>query len=113
MFCKKGVASGLQSIKTEAQVLSCEFYELSKNTFFKERPWVIAFIHLKLLGSKYDLFGKLWGFRGNLRLIFAQKRTTFTDGTILNQTSIFTEQMKHAAVVFLWLTSMVDFNTFR
>ena len=32
-----------------------------------------------------------------------RKRTTFTDATILNQKSIFIEQMKHVALVFLWL----------
>ena len=77
VFCKKRCCSGLQFIKKEAQVFSCEIYEISKNTFFKELRWVTASIHLKLFRSKYDLFVRLWGFHGNLRPIFAQKKENF------------------------------------
>ena len=44
VFCKKS-ASGLQlySKETLAQVFSCEFSQISKNTFFTEHLWTTAF----------------------------------------------------------------------
>ena len=35
VFCKKGVLKGVQTL---AQVFSCEFYEISKSTFFYRTP---------------------------------------------------------------------------
>ena len=39
--------TGLRPIKKEtlARVFSCEFCEISKNTFFTERLWITASIH--------------------------------------------------------------------
>ena len=53
VFCKKGVSQNSQEntctkvsflvlIRPEAQVLSCEFCEISKNTFFHRTPLVAA-----------------------------------------------------------------------
>ena len=68
MFCKKGVLRNFanfarkhlcQSIRPEAcnfnkketlvQVFSCEFYEISKNTFFTEHLWWLLLIRINLL----------------------------------------------------------------
>ena len=74
---KKVLPQACNLLKQRHRCFPVSFTNFLKTPFLKERPWVIAFIHLKLLGSKYDLFGKLWGFRGNLRLIFAQKKDNF------------------------------------
>ena len=41
VFCKKGVPQACNFVKKEAleQVFSCEFRDLSKNTFFIEHLW--------------------------------------------------------------------------
>ena len=39
---KKGVACNFIKKETLAQVFSCEFWEISKNTFFTEHLWATA-----------------------------------------------------------------------
>ena len=75
VFCKKGVLRNFSKfrgkhlyqslflnkvIKKEAQVFSCEFCEISKNTFFTEHLWaaasVLAIIWYKLLS--FPLLGQ-------------------------------------------------------
>ena len=36
----------INSKKTQALVFSCEFCEVSKNTFFTEHPWTTASVYL-------------------------------------------------------------------
>ena len=42
MFCEKGGACNFIKKETLAQVFSCEFCEISKNTFFYRTPLVAA-----------------------------------------------------------------------
>ena len=44
VFCKKGVLRNFIKKETLAQVFSCEFCEISKNTFFYRTPLVAASI---------------------------------------------------------------------
>ena len=48
VFCKKGILrnfakfTGKNLSQTLAQVFSCEFCQISKNTFYTEHPWTTA-----------------------------------------------------------------------
>ena len=42
MFCKKGAACNFINKETLAQVFSCEFCEIFKNTCFTEHLWTTA-----------------------------------------------------------------------
>ena len=42
VFCEKGAACNFIKKETLAQVFSCEFCEISKNTFFYRTPLVAA-----------------------------------------------------------------------
>ena len=44
-FCKKGVLRNVKFTETLAQLLSCEFCEISKNTFSYKTPPVAASRH--------------------------------------------------------------------
>ena len=69
VFCKKGVlrnfvkitgkhlCQSLFFIKKEAltQVFSCDFYEISKNTFFIEHLRTTASVNFSYRGTKYNL----------------------------------------------------------
>ena len=58
VFCKnRCLASSFTKKEALAQVFSCEFWEILKNTFFTENLWTIAssYDSLRLLkGQKYD-----------------------------------------------------------
>ena len=58
VFCKnRCLASSFTKKEALAQVFSCEFCEILKNTFFTENLWTIAssYDSLRLLkGQKYD-----------------------------------------------------------
>ena len=49
--------------ETLAQVFSCEFYEISKNTFFIEHLWwlLLRINSLKILYSLFSLYARTWG----------------------------------------------------
>ena len=49
--------------ETLAQVFSCEFYEISKNTFFIEHLWwlLLRINSLKILCSLFSLYARTWG----------------------------------------------------
>ena len=54
VFCKKGVLRN--SAETLAQVFSCEFYEISKNTFSYRAPPVAASESTMLLNQNKKFF---------------------------------------------------------
>ena len=63
MYCEKGVwcrdaACNFIKKETLTQVFSCEFCEISKNTFFYRTPLVSAFANLKNL--QFMIVGKGW-----------------------------------------------------
>ena len=61
VFCKKGVSQNSQEnncarvsflIKLQAQVLVCEFCEISKNTFFTKHVWATASDYVTLIAKE-------------------------------------------------------------
>ena len=54
VFCKKGDACKSIKKETLAQIFSCEFCEISKNTFFY-RPHLVAVYHIKKLTNIFAI----------------------------------------------------------